>query len=517
MGKYFDKLNIYQEKAASLKAAMNLFDYDTQTNSPARADELTSKVMGILADEYHSLFTGKKSDRLIKKCRKEYENGDYTAVECAILKQYIKTHNELSPIPADEYRAFKELTSKSVNVWVKAKQNKSFEDFAPVLEEIVRWKRKFAGYRKLKGQKEYDVLLGDYEPDFDMKKLDDIFDVIKKEVLPVVKMYRCKSCECSGKVDNTEDSESVKSFGTASFDKNKMRKLCVFLSEYLGFDKDAGVISESEHPFTMNIHKYDVRMTNNYSKGDFFGPVFSAIHETGHALYEQGIDDSIAMTIIGEGTSMGMHEAQSRFYENMVGRNIYFWKPLMGKVRKMFPDEMKDMSEDDFIKMMNKVNCGPIRIDADELTYPFHIIIRYELEKSLISGTIKVSELKDEWNRKYKQYLGVLPKDDAEGVLQDVHWATGEFGYFPSYVIGSATAAQLCVHIKSVMQFDRCLEEGDVKELKKYLTKNIFRYGRAVTTNEILERMMGEKFDVRYYVRYLCDKYGKEKDVLCKS
>lgn len=509
MGKYFDKLNEYQEKAAALTAAMNLFDYDTQTNSLSKADKYTSKAMGILADEYHGLFTGKKAARLIKKCMREYENGGLTAVECAIFKQYIKLHNELSPIPADEYREFKELTSKSVKIWVSAKKNKSFDEFAPILEEIVGWKRKFAGYRKLKGQKEYDVLLGDYEPDFDMEKLDGIFEDIKREVLPVVKMYRDRTHED----ENYDNPEAVNHFLHSSFDEKKIRELCMFLPEYLGFDMDAGVIAESEHPFTMNIHKYDVRMTNNYSGGDFFGPVFSAIHETGHALYEQGIDDSLVMTIIGEGTSMGMHEAQSRFYENMVGKNMNFWKPLIGKVRNLFPDEMEDISEHDFIKMMNRVCCGAIRIDADELTYPFHIIIRYELEKSLISGTIKVSELKEEWNRKYKQYLGVCPRDDAEGVLQDVHWATGEFGYFPSYVIGSAAAAQVCVHIKSVMQFDRCLADSKVKDLKKYLTKNIFRYGKAVKTNEILEKIMGEEFDVKYYVRYLCDKYGEEKRV----
>lgn len=499
MGKYFDKLNEYCEKAAALTAVMNLVDYDTQVTAPPEADEYTSKVMGILADEYHALFTGKKAVKLIKKSLGEYKKGRLNPKETVILKQYIRIHRQLMPIPSEEYREFKELTARAVNVWAKAKKNKAFEDFAPMLEEIVKWKRLFAGYRCRQGMKEYDVLLGDYEPDFNMEKLDAIFETVKKKVGPVVKMY----ANNAALADET--------FDKAHFDKESMCRFCQFLSEYLGLDMEAAVVSESEHPFTMNIHKKDVRVTNNYSKGDFYGPVFSAIHETGHALYEQGISDAFALTIVGEGTSMGMHEAMSRFYENMIGRNRAFWSKPLEKAKNNFHEQFADVTEDCFFERMNKVECGPIRIDADELTYPFHVIIRYELEKKIISGIINVKDLKNEWNRLYKEYLGVEPDHDACGVLQDVHWATGEFGYFPSYLLGSAVAAQIYAHLQKVMPVDEYLKEGRLDEIKKYLSGFIFRYGKSKKTGELLYKMTGEEFNINYYTDYLCGKFGKEQ------
>lgn len=502
MGKYFDKLNEYCEKAAALTAVMNLVDYDIQTTAPSKADEYTSKIEGILADEYHKLFTGRHSVKLIKKSLDEYNKGKLTPRETAILKQYIKVHRQLMPIPAKEYRQFKELTAKSVNVWAKAKQNRSFDEFAPMLEEIFEWKKKFAGYRCTYGMQEYDVLLGDYEPDFNMEKLDEIFAVVKEKAGPVVKQYADKQCG----VQKSQDEQSE----DAHFDKEKMTRLCNYLSEYLGFDMEAGVVAESEHPFTMNIHKQDVRITNNFRKGDFYGPVFSAIHETGHALYEQGISDVFAMTIVGEGTSMGMHEAMSRFYENMIGRNRAFWTKPLAKAKELFPEQFDKISDDSFFEMMNKVECGAIRIDADELTYPFHVIIRYELEKKLFSGIINVKDLREEWNKLYKEYLGVEPKDDACGVLQDVHWATGEFGYFPSYLLGSAIAAQIYKHLEKVMPVNEYLKEGRTDEIKRYLTKHIFRYGKSKKTNELIYSMTGEEFNINYYTDYLCGKYGKE-------
>lgn len=498
MGKYFERLCELNKKAAAYTAIMNMFDYDTQTTAPKKADEYTSSIIGIIANEYHDIFTGKEAARLIKKCVGEYEKGYLDDWEAAILKEYVRTYNRLAPVPGDEYVQFKELTAKSVNVWSSAKHNNSFEEFAPMLKDIIEWKQKFAGYRKMAGQKEYDVLLGDYEPDFNEEILDEIFGEIKKKVLPVVKKYM------SGEYKKEEDA-----FLADDADKNKLKQLCDYLPDYLGFDKECGVISESEHPFTINIHKKDVRMTNSFSNSDFFGPVFSIIHETGHALYEQGIDDAFAMTILGEGTSMGMHETISRLYENMIGKNEFFWKPLMKKVRELYGSEMENVTDEQFMAKMNEVNAGVVRVDSDELFYPFHIIIRYELEKKLISGKMKTEDLKNEWNRLYKEYIGKEPENDAEGVLQDVHWATGEFGYFPSYVIGSAAAVQIYHHLKEALPLDTCLKEGKLSYISNYLRKNVFRYGKSLGLNDILLKMTGEQFNIKYYTDYLCEKYGE--------
>ena len=498
MSDNFNKLNVFLEKAAAYQSLLNLCDYDIQVSVPEGASEQTASMVGIISDEYRNIFVNKNFAILLKKCMRENDEGILSSKECVLLREAARKYYELKPIPSSEYRAFCELTSRSIHAWSKAKNKDSFKDFAPILEEIVEYKRKFASYRKRKHQKAYNVLLEDYEPGFTIKKVDKIFDEVKEELIPLIK-----------RVTKRQEGKAYTKLPN-SFDEKKLEEFCIFLSKYLLFDMNNGVIAHSEHPFTINLHNKDVRITNNFSKGDLFGPIFSAIHETGHALYEQGIDQHLTGTLVGEGTSMGMHESQSRFYENMIGKQMSFWKPLFPKLKEIFPEQLAEVTWREFLHYIDRVSPGPIRIDADELTYPIHIIIRYELEKKLISGKMEVNDLPKEWNRLYKKYLGVKPKDDAEGVLQDVHWAAGEFGYFPSYLIGSAVAAQIYYHMKDTMPFDQYLLEGDLRPIREYLRENIHKYGKALKTNELLDKMMGEEFSIKYYIRYLKEKWGDE-------
>lgn len=237
--------------------------------------------------------------------------------------------------------------------------------------------------------------------------------------------------------------------------------------------------------------------------------MFSVIHEGGHALYELGVDDALTLTPVGGGTSMGVHESQSRFYENILGRSEAFWKPLFEKLKENYPEVLPDVDLKDFIRGINKAEPGPIRTEADELTYPLHIIIRYEIEKMLMEDLISVDELPRIWNEKYKEYLGVTPKNDTEGVLQDVHWSGGAFGYFPSYAIGNAVAAQIYAYMHNEVNVKECLEKGNLVPIREYLREHIHCFGSTKNMNELLIAMTGEPLNAEYYTKYLTEKYTK--------
>lgn len=237
--------------------------------------------------------------------------------------------------------------------------------------------------------------------------------------------------------------------------------------------------------------------------------LFSVIHEAGHGIYELGVDDGLTQTFVGQGASMGMHESQSRFFENIIGRNAAFWVPLYSKVQEIFPEQLGHVSLEQFVEAINKVQPGLIRTEADELSYSLHVLVRYELEKMLIEEDLDVKELPKLWADKYEEYLGVRPGDVSEGVLQDIHWSQGSFGYFPSYALGSAFGAQMLAHMKKEMDFDGLLRDGDIDTIREYLREHIHRFGKIKTSRQLLKEMTGEDFDPRYYIDYLKEKYKK--------
>ena len=290
--------------------------------------------------------------------------------------------------------------------------------------------------------------------------------------------------------------------------KSGGEKLAEYLAKYVGFDFSSGVLAVSAHPFTTNLHNRDVRITTHY-KSRVDSSAFSVIHESGHAIYEFGIDDRLSQTPAGQGTSMGMHESQSRFFENIIGRSEAFWIPVYGKLKELFPEQLKGVGREMFVRAINKVQPGLIRTEADELTYSLHVLVRYELEKRLIEEDLDVNELPKLWADKYEEYLGISPETDAQGVLQDIHWAQGSFGYFPSYALGSAFGAQMLFQMKKEMDFDRLLEEGKLDVIREYLRKHVHRYGKMKDSREILKDMTGEDFNPKYYVEYLEEKYRR--------
>lgn len=493
----FEQLKEYMDKVMAFQAALTLFEWDAETLAPEESMNYTAKTIGILSNEYFTNLINEKVKALLVKLSEE----DLNVNEKAIVKQMKKSYEEMELIPPKEYQALKELTAKASGIWAKAKKNQNFGEYAPILDEIITYQKKFAGYRVKANENPYDILLNDFEEGFNTEILDIFFDKIKNAVVPLLKEVTKK------------ESFIDKSYNYQDFDVNKQKEFCNYLSEYVGFDKSKGVIAESAHPFTMNIHNHDVRITNHFHRNNLESAIFSIIHESGHGIYEMNIDDEITQTPVGGGTSMGMHESQSRFFENIIGRSESFWIPIYEKLKGTFPEQLKDITLDHFIKGINKSQPSLIRTEADELSYSLHIIIRYEIEKMIFNNEITNRDLPRVWNQKYEEYLGITPQNDGVGVLQDIHWSGGSFGYFPSYAIGSAIAAQIYYHMKEKMPFDQYLREGNLSPIREYLKEHIHKFGGTKTTNELLREMMQEELNADYYVKYLTEKYTKLYDL----
>lgn len=491
MSKQFDLLKPHLDRAMALQTAMVLFEWDNETLAPEKAGELTGNVIGILSGEYFQAVNNDEVKELVKACK---EDNDLTCEEKAQVRELSKELKKLDCIPKEEYQEFARLAADSARIWSIAKKEDDFGMFAPVLKKVVEFQKKFAGYRAMEGQKKYDVLLHDFEPGFTMELLDKFFQMIKEEVVPLLKAVK------ASKVLIRDE------FLSGDFTDEQQEKIGRFLAEYVGFDFSKGVMATSAHPFTTNLHNKDVRITTHYNN-NLDSSLFSVIHEAGHAVYELGIRDDLTQTLVGQGASMGMHESQSRFFENIMGRSRSFWVPIYQKLQEAFPKELSEIGLDSFVMAVNKAEPGLIRTEADELTYSLHVLIRYELEKELIEGELDVEELPGMWADKYEEYLGIRPENAREGVLQDIHWSQGSFGYFPSYALGSAFGAQLYCHMKEEMDFNGLLEEGNVQVICQYLKEHIHQYGKLKDSRTILKDTTGEDFNPEYYIKYLKEKY----------
>lgn len=491
MNQAYEELQPYLERAMAYQTALVLFEWDNETLAPGQAAPYTARMQGAISAAYQELMTDEKVKNLLALCG---EDESLTIAQRAIVREAREEMEQLSCIPPEEYREFKELVSSSTGVWAKARKEKDFEAFAPTLERIITFQKRFASYRAKDGQKLYDVMLDTYEKGFNMEKLDQFFGELKEELVPLLKKIMDSGVEIRD------------DFLTGDYPQEKQRELAKYLAEYVGFDFTKGVLAVSAHPFTTNLHNHDVRITTHYSDA-VDSSLFSVIHEAGHGIYELGVDDALTQTFVGQGASMGMHESQSRFFENIIGRNEAFWVPLYGKVQELFPEQLGQVGLEQFVEAINKVQPGLIRTEADELTYSLHVLVRYELEKQLIEEDLDVKELPELWADKYEEYLGVWPKDVSEGVLQDIHWSQGSFGYFPSYALGSAFGAQMLAHMKREMDFDSLLQQGDIGTIREYLREHIHRFGKIKTSRQLLLEMTGEDFNPRYYLDYLREKY----------
>ncbi|MGL4969872.1 MAG: carboxypeptidase M32, partial [Fusobacteriaceae bacterium] len=367
-----------------------------------------------------------------------------------------------------------------------------FQDY---LKKIFSFSKKFAHYRRKDGEDLYNIILSDYEKGMDIEKLDFFFQTLKVEIVPLLKKIKEKNLDYS-------------KFLAGSVPVENQKIISKFIGQYLGFDFNRGVLAESAHPFTLTVNMDDVRLTTRYIENLPLSSIFSTIHEAGHGIYEQGIDPFLKDTTLADGTSMGIHESQSRFYENIVGRSQSFWETLFPKLQIEYT-YLKNISFQDFYRGINSVQPSLIRVEADELTYSLHIMVRYEIEKGIFRGEYEIENLPQIWREKMEEYLGIAPDNDSDGVLQDVHWSCGLIGYFPSYALGNAYSLQILHAMKKELDIDNLLKKGDLEKIKEWLQKKIHIHGKCKTPEEIMLEVTGESLNPKYYTDYLKEKYTR--------
>ena len=480
-----------EAKQAALGHAMGILSVDAATYAPFASGENRGHTMGVLSGMSYALVADPANLELVKYIENNKAEADPQLLREAELVR--KACEQISRIPAGEYIEYAMLINDSERIWEKAKNDNDFEAFAPVLEKVITFQKKFAGYYNA-DMPAYDALLNEYEEGLTMEVLDEFFGKLRESLTPLI-----------AKVSAARQVED--GFMNKDYPIDVQRKFSDYLMEVMGIDKTRCVIAETEHPFTANYGNKDVRVTTHYYENALASSMYSVIHEGGHALYELGCADKYERTAASGGAAMSIHESQSRFYENIVGRSREFIGHIFPKVKEFFPEQLKDVDADMFHRAVNKVEPSLIRTEADELTYCMHIMVRYELEKKLIAGDMQVKDIPAEWNRLYKEYLGVDVPDDKHGCLQDTHWSGGMFGYFPSYALGSAYGAQMLHFMKQDLgDIYADIAKGDISRVTGWLKENIHQHASMYKPGELFEKCCG-KFDAKYYVEYLTEKY----------
>ena len=476
-----------QAKMSAYSHASTMIYYDGVTGAPGGTAANRGQTLAILSEEQYRLATGAQTVELL-----EFLDGNKAELNEQERRQVfllLKDIRNMRKIPMDEYVAYERLLVEADDVWHTAKQTSNFALFEPILQQIFDTNIRFAGYIAPE-KKPYDYWLGEYEDGLTMETCDSFFAAVRKRLVPLI-----QKAASAPQVDG-----SVLEIHAPTAEQEELSRR---LMTVIGLDLDHVGLATTEHPFTTSLGShFDERITTHYHEDNFSSSMFSVIHEGGHALYDTGCRDEYAYTVLDGGVSMGIHESQSRFYENLLGRSRAFSDYLFPALQKLFP-ALEAYTAEDYYKAINRVEPSLIRTEADEVTYCLHVLIRYELEKRVMAGELAVHDLPGEWNRLYKEYLGVDVPDDRHGVLQDSHWSGGSIGYFPSYALGSAYGAQFLKKMKETVDVDGCLAKGDFAPINAWNREQIWQFGSLYTPAQILERVLGEEFDPNVYLDYL--------------
>lgn len=482
-------------KISGYNETIGLLHWDLRTGAPRKGVEVRSGTIGMLSGELFRLQTSPEMGEFTEFFSRPAVSSQLSDIQNKIVKDCRKEYDLNKSIPSKRFEEYSVLSAHSQTVWEEAKESDDFTSFEPFLSKIVAFKQEFIDYWGVKGTR-YDTLLDMYEPDLTTEKVDEIFGRLRSRLVPLV--------EAISASPNKPDTE----FLSQIYAKEQQEKFGLFVLEQMGYDFEAGRLDESVHPFATGLNPGDVRITTNYLLDNVTSAVFSSLHEGGHALYEQNISKDLIGTPLAQGASMGIHESQSRLWENMIGRSRAFWQRYYGDLQQHFPEQLTDIDVEDFYRAINSVANSFIRIEADELTYNLHIIVRYEIEKMIFNEGLEVKDLPKVWNAKYQEYLGITPPTDALGVLQDVHWSGGDFGYFASYSLGNMYAAQILNTLrKELPEFEKLVAEGNLLPIKEWLTEKIYRHGSALTPSQIIEQVTGEPLNPDYLADYLEAKY----------
>lgn len=476
---------------ADLKYAAAVLQWDQETYMPAGGADARARQLATLSELAHEHGTDAQLQNLVNELR---GRGDLDAKQqrnIALTAEDIAKQQKLS---SAFVRQLSEAVSKAFNAWIAARKQNSFRYFESALGELVALKKQEAGLLGYEAHP-YNALLKDYEKSIDVARLDQVFDAI---VAPLQQIIQSVALQ-----PQPDDA-----FLHQHYPRQTQWNWGMYLVKELGFNLEAGRQDISEHPFTTNFSAKDVRITTRIDEQDFANMTWSCIHETGHALYEQGLPDADYGLPSGEYASLSIHESQSRLWENCVGRGIDFWQHYYPVLQQYFPDSLQTVELPQFYRAINKVQPSLIRTEADEITYHFHVKVRYQLEKELIGGELAVKDIPARWNQLYKEYLDVTVPDDKNGCLQDVHWSHGSFGYFPTYSLGSFYASQFWAKANEHMPLlKQQLQQGNCQPLLQWLRTHIHAEGRLLESEDLCQKVTGEKLNINYFITYLKTKY----------
>ncbi len=495
MSQKSDALREYLKKITYYNQVLSLMHWDMHTIGPKGGKPAWVEALSYFSTEEFKLETAPEYGEMLRALK---EPEEFDALDPAMqltVKRYLRDYEKRARIPEKFFTEFVEAQANSEIAWEKAKQTNDFGLYQPHLEKMISMTREMTSYTD-PNKEIYDALLDQYEEGVNSAQIDGIFEEVKAGLKPLLERIR--------KAPHPDPSLITRGI----YDKDDQKKVQDLLLDYIGFDFNCGATGESEHPFTSELALHDVRVTNHYRPHDGMDFMFSAIHEGGHAIFGQSIDEKYAGTAAGQVNLMGLHESQSRFFENILGHNRNFWIPVYDKVQALLPD-LSDVSLDDFYRIMNDVKPTMIRTSADEVTYCLHVILRYEMEKAIFREGTPVSELPALWNDKMEALLGIRPQTDSEGILQDMHWSDGSFGYFPSYLLGSVyDGMYLQVIERELGSVDQILAEGRVKDITRWLQTNIHQYGSMYLSAEVMERIGAGPLSAKPLLDYFNRKYS---------
>ncbi len=479
------------QKIADVKYATAVLQWDQETYLPPKGNDIRGRQLATLSEIAHQQFTDDATGNLLNEL---VSKEDLTDKEKKNVLLSLEDYTKSKKLSSNFVRQMSEAVNRSFHAWIQARKKNSFAGFEQPLDTIIQLKKQEAdllGYEK----HPYNALMNDYDKGLTVDIVDKVFADLKPQLSMLLDTIINKA-----PIDNT--------FLHQHFDKDSQWRFGIEILKQMHFDFEAGRQDISEHPFTINFNNNDVRITTRIDENDIGNMTWSCIHEGGHALYEQGLPTDEYGLPLGEYCSLSIHESQSRLWENCVGRGLPFWQHNMPLLKQFFPKQFKDIEVEQFYKGINKVEPSLIRTEADELTYHFHVMIRYEIEKMLIDGTIKTKDIPAYWNEHYDKYLGIKVADDKKGCLQDVHWSHGSFGYFATYSLGSLYAAQFYESCSSVNNsLEKELTLGNNSNLLTWLRQQIHGHGRYYTSEELCKKVTGETLNSKYFMNYMIEKY----------
>ncbi|UCD66042.1 MAG: carboxypeptidase M32 [Deltaproteobacteria bacterium] len=487
--KKIEELRLRATELTNLNNILALLQWDQEVMLPSGGADGRAAQLSVLSTITHQKITEPSLGELLQKLSDSQD--DLSPGDKALMRVLKREYDKNTKLPEKFVADFARLTSESLPVWVTARKENNFNKFLPLLERVIsmcRQKADFLGFE----DHPYDALLDLYEEGLTTHDLDALFGSLQLELS---QLLQHKAFQENTIPENLAKMEPMQLQDQVRFSERLLAEI--------GYDFDRGRQDISAHPFTTSLGHNDRRVTNRF-RPDSLEFIFSALHEGGHALYEQNISAEHADTPLDEGVSLGIHESQSRLWENIIGRSHPFWEKHFPVLQEFLPNQFESILLDDFVHYINRVHPGMIRVEADEVSYNLHVLIRFELEKGLIEGTLKASDLPVLWNEKYKKYLGVKVDSDANGVLQDIHWAHGSFGYFPTYTIGNLAAAQIWnTYCRCDSDFKKTLQQGKLQKIRKWLTENIYCHGAFYPPAELLQKVCGEPLNTTYFVNYL--------------